>query len=354
MAGMVADPFPHEAYAHFVDDVLVKHPREVAKIVGPIVGPVAREVDEALTILALVPGTWPYVAAMKALSLSARGCRGLYRYLIRSSESMGYTPDEDLEAIASRMTVEIMTRTTLITIAVDTSNASLPETLVAGASLPCPNLGIDSSSSNNIAVSRIENSQAAHGICNPIVNHVRIHGPQIVQATQVAQVIKELNYISTELRDGYAKYRRRLTAELDYGKDIVFHVLVPSWYKLCIREPLHFPADLYPLRIEGELYHGKMVVEMNLPAAPPLHPRGSFLDPGHWDTIAAGAALVTTMPSSGVGCHRCLSRSGRERGRGRSNRAWGIGCSSDLVCDCAESHRNNTFCDMSSCLRYAP
>ncbi|RAH43786.1 uncharacterized protein BO95DRAFT_454701 [Aspergillus brunneoviolaceus CBS 621.78] len=278
---------------------------------------------------------------MKALSLSARGCRGLYRYLIRSSESMGYTPDEDLEAIASRMTVEMMTRITLITIAVDTSNASLPETLVAGASLPGPSLGLDSSSSNNIAVSRIENSQAAHGICNPVVNHVRIHGPQIVQATQVAQVIKELNYISTELRDGNCptasgssgpdghgrhfgdiapvdrRYHRvfvfhrdtiwylafdRLASEsplpleycmkrknfdLDYGKDIVFHVLVPSWYKLCIREPLHFPADLYPLRIEGELYHGKMVVEMNLPAAPPLHPRGSFLNPGHWDTIAA-------------------------------------------------------------------
>lgn len=301
------DRFPHEAYAHFVDDVLVKHPREVAKIVGPIVGPVAREVDEALTILALVPGTWPYVAAMKALSLSARGCRGLYRYLIRSSESMGYTPDEDLDAIASRMTVEIMTRITLITMAVDTSNASLPETLVAGASLPGPSLGLDSSSSsNNIAVSRIENSQAAHGICNPIVNHVRIHGPQIAQAIQVAQIIKELNYSSTELRDGSCltasggsgpngygrhgydlvqsklrdiapadrryhrvfvfhrdtiwhpafdrlasesplppeycmkrknldvlcqdmqEYRRRLRAELNYGKDIVFHVLIPS------------------------------------------------------------------------------------------------------------------------------
>ncbi|RAH67262.1 uncharacterized protein BO66DRAFT_413656 [Aspergillus aculeatinus CBS 121060] len=334
MAGMVSDHLPHEAYAQFVHDVLVKHPREVAKIVGPIVGPVAREVDEALTILALGPGTWPFVVAMKALSLSARGCRGLYRYLIRSSESMGYTPDKDLDAIASRMTVEIMTRITSTTIAVGTSNASLPETLVAGASLPGRSLGIDSSSSssssNNIAVSRIENSQATHGICNSIVNHVRIHGPQIVQSTQVAQVIKELNYVSTDLGngncltasgssgpDGYGrhvydlvqsklgdiapadrryhrifvfhrstiwhpafdrlasesplpteycmkrknldvlcqdmqKYRRRLTAELNYGKDIVFHVL-----------PLHFPADLYPLRIEDELYHGKMVPHLS-------------------------------------------------------------------------------------------
>lgn len=383
------DRLPHEAYAQFVDDVLIQYPGEVAKITGPIVGPIVHVAGEIAEILALVPGSWQYLAAIKALRLSARGCQSLYRYLLESSQSMGYRPDGDLDAIAGQMTVEILKKITSTTTAVANSTAPLTETLVASASVPGQSVGVGSGSgSSSSIVNHTENIQASHTIRNTVVNHVRTHGPQVVQAAQMAQVIQELNYIATELRDGNCltasggsgpdgygrhvydliqskfrdialadrrnhrvfvfhrdtiwypafdrlasenplppeycmkrknldilcqdmqRYRQQLIEELDYGRDIVFHVLIPSWYKLCIREPLHFPTDLYPLQIEGELYHGEMVVEMNLPAAPPglLHDVKNVLDPGNWDTIAAGAALVTTMPAVGWGANgACLA-----------------------------------------------
>ncbi|KAF4279521.1 hypothetical protein KXW14_006381 [Aspergillus fumigatus] len=41
------------------------------------------------------------------------------------------------------------------------------------------------------------------------------------------------------------------------GKGMIFHLLIPSWSKLQIKEPLHFPEDLYPLQIEGLKHNGK-------------------------------------------------------------------------------------------------
>ncbi|RSM20339.1 hypothetical protein CDV31_000834 [Fusarium ambrosium] len=62
--------------------------------------------------------------------------------------------------------------------------------------------------------------------------------------------------------------RRRLMEESNKGKDVIFHLLIPSWYSITIKEPLHFPDSLHPLRIEGEKHKGKELVEMNLPTAP--------------------------------------------------------------------------------------
>ncbi|RSL89880.1 hypothetical protein CEP51_000993 [Fusarium floridanum] len=62
--------------------------------------------------------------------------------------------------------------------------------------------------------------------------------------------------------------RRRLMEESNKGKDAIFHLLIPSWYSITIKEPLHFPDSLHPLRIEGEKHKGKELVEMNLPTAP--------------------------------------------------------------------------------------
>ncbi|KAH1466479.1 hypothetical protein KXX13_001175 [Aspergillus fumigatus] len=41
------------------------------------------------------------------------------------------------------------------------------------------------------------------------------------------------------------------------GKGMIFHLLIPSWSKLQIKEPLHFPEDLYPLQIKGLKHNGK-------------------------------------------------------------------------------------------------
>ncbi|RMJ18569.1 hypothetical protein CDV36_001688 [Fusarium kuroshium] len=62
--------------------------------------------------------------------------------------------------------------------------------------------------------------------------------------------------------------RQRLMEESNKGKDVIFHLLIPSWYSITIKEPLHFPDSLHPLRIEGEKHKGKELVEMNLPTAP--------------------------------------------------------------------------------------
>ncbi|KAI9925979.1 hypothetical protein ASPWEDRAFT_37886 [Aspergillus wentii DTO 134E9] len=87
------------------------------------------------------------------------------------------------------------------------------------------------------------------------------------------------------------------------GKGITFHLVIPSWSKLQIKEPLHFPEDLYPLQIEGLKHGGKNQVELNLPAAPAglLHGVSNVLDPNNWNTIAGGASAAVTLPAVGWG-----------------------------------------------------
>lgn len=81
------------------------------------------------------------------------------------------------------------------------------------------------------------------------------------------------------------------------GKAMVFHLLIPSWAKLRIKEPLHFPKDLYPLHIEGVTHGGKAQVELNLPAAPRglLQGVANVLDPKNWNLIAEGTSLGVGM-----------------------------------------------------------
>lgn len=94
------------------------------------------------------------------------------------------------------------------------------------------------------------------------------------------------------------------------GKGIKFHLVIPSWSKLQIKEPLHFPEDLYPLQIEGMKHSGKNQVELNLPAAPDglLHGVSNVLDPNNWNAIAGGASIAVTMPTVGWGVNgACLA-----------------------------------------------
>ncbi|KAL4987615.1 hypothetical protein BDW68DRAFT_105816 [Aspergillus falconensis] len=105
--------------------------------------------------------------------------------------------------------------------------------------------------------------------------------------------------------------RQKLLAEDEKrGKGIIFHLLIPSWSKLQIKEPLHFPEDLYPLQIEGLKHAGENQVKLNLPAAPPglLHGVSNVLDPNNWNTIAGGAGAAVTLPAVGWGVNgACLA-----------------------------------------------
>ncbi|KAL3462195.1 hypothetical protein BJX64DRAFT_299615 [Aspergillus heterothallicus] len=104
--------------------------------------------------------------------------------------------------------------------------------------------------------------------------------------------------------------RQQLIAmDADRGTAITFHLLIPSWTNIRIKEPLHFPDDLYPLQVEGVTNGGKGQVELNLPAAPAglLHGVENVLDPNNWNKIAGGTSLGITLPTVGWGVNgACL------------------------------------------------
>jgi hypothetical protein len=84
-------------------------------------------------------------------------------------------------------------------------------------------------------------------------------------------------------------------AEPEHGKDVTFHLLMPSWQQLAFKMPLHFPEDLYPLRIEGLTNSGgKEMVRMNLPCAPSdlLDDVANDLDAKGWNKLAGIAREI--------------------------------------------------------------
>ncbi|PNP52591.1 hypothetical protein FNYG_15829 [Fusarium nygamai] len=104
--------------------------------------------------------------------------------------------------------------------------------------------------------------------------------------------------------------RQRLAEASDGGESVVFHLLIPSWYSIFIREPLHFPDSLQPLRVEGEKHKGKELVEMNLPAAPRemLSGIANVLDPRSSNAIASVTSMAVTGPVVGWGINgACLA-----------------------------------------------
>jgi hypothetical protein len=82
--------------------------------------------------------------------------------------------------------------------------------------------------------------------------------------------------------------------------DIVFHLLIPAWSRVQIKEPLHFSDDLQPLRVEGLKHQGKELVQMNLPAAPKglLVDVANVLDPNSAN-LAADVSMGATWMVGG-------------------------------------------------------
>lgn len=104
--------------------------------------------------------------------------------------------------------------------------------------------------------------------------------------------------------------RTQLNTETECEKNVIFHLLIPSWYRLSIKEPLHFSDSLQPLRVEGQKHKGKPLVEFNLPAAPArlLNGVANILDPNNQNAMAAGVSATVTTTAVGWGVNgACLA-----------------------------------------------
>ncbi|EXJ84794.1 hypothetical protein A1O3_05466 [Capronia epimyces CBS 606.96] len=104
--------------------------------------------------------------------------------------------------------------------------------------------------------------------------------------------------------------RAQLKRESGRGKDIIFHLLIPSWYSISFEEPLHYPDCLQPFKVEGRKHKRKEYVRFNLPAAPAglLDGVANVLDPKGWNKVAEGVSTATTLPTVGWGINgACLA-----------------------------------------------
>lgn len=104
--------------------------------------------------------------------------------------------------------------------------------------------------------------------------------------------------------------RVQLKRESGRGQDIIFHLLIPSWYSISFKQPLHFPDCLQPFKVEGRKHKLKEYVEFNLPAAPAglLDGVANVLDPKGLNKVAAAVSEVTTAPVVGWGINgACLA-----------------------------------------------
>ncbi|KAK2007953.1 hypothetical protein LZ32DRAFT_540900 [Colletotrichum eremochloae] len=91
---------------------------------------------------------------------------------------------------------------------------------------------------------------------------------------------------------------------------VVFHLLIPAWYKIDVKEPLHFPDELQPLRIAGMRHSGKPLVSFNLPAAQEnlLDGVANVLDPEGHNMRAEIAGAATFLVGGGWGTNGvCLA-----------------------------------------------
>ncbi|KAF5593772.1 uncharacterized protein FSUBG_9680 [Fusarium subglutinans] len=76
---------------------------------------------------------------------------------------------------------------------------------------------------------------------------------------------------------------------------VTFHLVIPAWYEIQVKVPLHFPDELQPLRIVGPKHGGKELVSFNLPAATAdlLDGIATVLDPEGYNGKATVAAVAT-------------------------------------------------------------
>ncbi|KAG9508282.1 hypothetical protein J7337_001846 [Fusarium musae] len=91
---------------------------------------------------------------------------------------------------------------------------------------------------------------------------------------------------------------------------VTFHLVIPAWYEIQVKVPLHFPDELQPLRIVGPKHGGKELVSFNLPAANPnlLDDVANALDPQGCNSKANMAAGATWLIGGAWGVNgACLA-----------------------------------------------
>ncbi|KAM7195071.1 hypothetical protein V8F33_006940 [Rhypophila sp. PSN 637] len=86
------------------------------------------------------------------------------------------------------------------------------------------------------------------------------------------------------------------------GKKQRFHLIVPAYRPMLIKDPLIFPTELYPFTIRGLVHNSRPLVWFDLPTIDNV-PAGSFdlqhignlfNPPSEWRHAAAGVAGVAT------------------------------------------------------------
>jgi hypothetical protein len=93
--------------------------------------------------------------------------------------------------------------------------------------------------------------------------------------------------------------------------ETVFHLIIPAWYPISIKAPLHFPDELLPLQIVGHKHAGAELVAFNLPRAQDrltLVDVANVLDPNGHNSVAAAASAATFLVGGGWGVNGvCLA-----------------------------------------------
>ncbi|OJD35415.1 uncharacterized protein BKCO1_170007 [Diplodia corticola] len=94
-------------------------------------------------------------------------------------------------------------------------------------------------------------------------------------------------------------------------EDAPFHLLIPTWDRLVLSEPLHFPKELQPLCIEGVTYDSQPLVTMNVPRAPRYLLRGvkNEVESEESAKFRAKCAIIAALAAIGwVSAHLVHSR----------------------------------------------
>lgn len=62
--------------------------------------------------------------------------------------------------------------------------------------------------------------------------------------------------------------RRTLVQSAASGAEVLFHLLVPAYFRLAIKQPFLFDKGLLPLYIKGQIHHSTKCVWFHLPYVP--------------------------------------------------------------------------------------
>jgi hypothetical protein len=104
----------------------------------------------------------------------------------------------------------------------------------------------------------------------------------------------------------WMKFLRTLMNRAKGRKRSHFHILIPTYRPLVIKEALLFPEDLYPLSVEGHIHNSIARVWLNIPEVPPdmleLSNVGNLAEPpSAWRDVATGATFLGTLATLGGG-----------------------------------------------------